>query len=131
VLSWVAAAVLIYISIWALWEWPNPVDAVTGITADTGIGETVSAWALNATVLLGTYGFFAMSIHPDKFWWNLAPFVLSLGALILSNPALSEVAFAPAAPFAVTVLTLVLAGFTAFSVPTHWRRPPTAAQAIP
>lgn len=96
-ICWFFAVLAFGFSVGALFWWPGD------------IGETDSAWALDATVLLVSTGFFVKTNHGGKLLRNAVPLLVSLVALVPSHPALAALVGEPLAvlsSFIVTGITL-------------------------
>lgn len=122
VLSCSAAGCAVVFAFVALKLWPTPIGAATGA------GEITSAWALNAAVLLGSSGFFLMTMQPGKaFLWDLAAIVVAFILLFTSHPAFVGGWVLAASPFLVTATTLFFVGAAALRAQNLWRRRPAGA----
>lgn len=97
------AGLLLLGGISALWSWPGDV------------GEVTSNWMLNAAVLLGSSGLFAVT-HPKgkNFVWEAVALLAATGAAFTSHPAFVEPWLMTASPFIVTGTTLFFIMATAY-----------------
>ncbi|TFC97743.1 hypothetical protein E3T28_11730 [Cryobacterium sinapicolor] len=91
---WILAVFVFGLSVAALFVWPGD------------IGETASAWALSATVLLVSNGVFMLTNHRGKLVRNSLTLLVSLAAIFTAHPALLGGLLAVVGNFVVTGFTL-------------------------